>query len=48
MKTVAISAGHQPGVDSGAVYKDLKEADLDIKIIKYAAPIFIQHLLYFF
>ena len=43
MKTIAISAGHQPGVDSGAVYKDLKEAELDVKIIKYVAPILRQH-----
>lgn len=37
MRTVCISAGHQPGLDNGATYGGLREADLTVKIAARAA-----------
>jgi len=43
MKTVAISAGHQPGVDNGASKDGLYEADLTIKIADRVVEILRKH-----
>ena len=43
MKTICLSAGHQPGVDNGAAFNDLREADLTVKITNRAAEIVRQH-----
>lgn len=42
-KTICLSAGHQPGVDPGAVYGSMKEADLTVKIVRKAAEIIRKH-----
>ncbi len=43
MLTVALSAGHQLGVDNGYAYGGLLEADLTIQITKRAAAIIRKH-----
>lgn len=42
-KTICLSAGHQPGVDPGAVYGNMKEADLTVKIVRKASEIIRKH-----
>lgn len=41
-KAIALSAGHGAG-DAGAVYKDLQEASLTVKIVKKTLPILQAH-----
>ncbi len=43
MKVVALSAGHQPGVDPGASYQGLVEADLNIAIVRHCADLLRFH-----
>jgi N-acetylmuramoyl-L-alanine amidase len=43
MKTVCLSAGHAPGLDPGAVFEGLVEADLNIKIVRKAADFVRKH-----
>jgi N-acetylmuramoyl-L-alanine amidase len=42
-KTICLSAGHVPGRDPGAVSGHLKEADLNVKIVRQAAQLLRDH-----